>query len=154
MHLANINFQRKVGKFGLSSGGKGSNEKKLIQDSLDIDIQRLENRINSGRSDDQDKKDFERFKNTKKVVNSISVLVDDSDFELLDDESNRVSYDDICDIIDGLHEHIGVLERDDSYLTTNKEKYWELRRILSELNDEKMRFMRTVKYPQGFFRKK
>lgn len=154
MHLANINFKNKVGKFGLSSGNKGSKEKKLIQDSLEIWTQKLDNNLKQDPRDPSLKKQFERFKDTKKHVNSLSVLWDDSDFTLLDEDSNRISYNDLCDIIKGLHEHIRVLESDESYLDTNQEKYLELRRILNELNDSKMRFIRTVKNPYGLSRRR
>lgn len=156
MHIANINFQNRVGKFGLSSGNKGSKEKKLIQDSLDIWTQKLGENIKKEPNDNIKKKQYERFKNTKKHVNALAVLEDnDKDFELLDnEESNRISYNDICDIIKGIHEYIRVLENDGSYLDKNYEKYWELRRILSELNDQKMRFVRTVKNPYGLSRRR
>lgn len=154
MHIANINFQNKVGKFGLSSGSKGSKEKKLIQDSLDFRTQKLENRIKEGKADSQDKEDFERFKNTKKVVSRLSVLEDnDKDFELLDDESNKITESNIEDIMEGIYQHIGVLEKDGSYLDTNYEKYWELRRIVDELGEAKMRFFRTINNPKGFYQR-
>lgn len=154
MQIDNINFQRKVGKFGLSAGSKGSKEKKLIQDSLDFRTRKLENRVKEGKADSQDKQDFERFKNTKKVVNALSVLEDDSDFTLLDDESNKISESDMEDIMEGIYEYIGVLEKDGSYLDKNYEKYWELRRIVDELGEAKMRFFRTVKNPTGHYQRR
>lgn len=157
MLVSNVDFKNKRGKFGLSSGKKGRDEKKLIQESLDILSDKVDRDLEKEPTDHVKLKQKERFKRTKKSMGMLSVVEEDQDFfELLDEDSNSMSYNDVCDMVTGIHEHIKILESDGSYLTdeNNRDKYLELRRILSELNDVKMNFVRTVKNPYGLSRRR
>lgn len=154
MLISNVDFKNRRGKFGLSSGKKGRDEKKLIQESLDVLSTKLDKDLESEPTDNVKLKQKERFKRTKKSMGMLSVVEEDKDFELLDEDSNLIGYNDVCDMVRGIHENIKILESDGSYLNDNKEKYVELRRILSELNDTKMRFVRTVKNPYGLSRRR
>jgi len=84
----------------------------------------------------------------------VSIVDEDQDFELLDEESNLISYNDLCDMIKGIHEHIKVLESDGSYLHENKQKYHTLRKILMDLNESRSLFVRLASRPQGLRRRK
>lgn len=153
MHLANIDFKSKVGKFGFSHGKKGKEEKELVQESLDILSQKVSNDLKREPNDPVKKKQIERFKHSKHDLNLLAIVDEDQDFELLDEESNLITYNDICDMIRGIHEHIAILERDGSYLGDNKEKYKDLRKILSGLNESRSVFSRTALRPQGLRRR-
>lgn len=153
MHLANIDFKNKIGKFGFSNGKKGKDEKELVQESLDILSQKVSNDLMREPNDPVKKKQIERFKHSKHDLNLLAIVDEEQDFELLDEESNLITYNDICDMIRGIHEHIAIMERDGSYLEENKKKYKDLRKILSDLNESRSVFSRTALRPQGMRRR-
>lgn len=148
MHLDDkVNFKKGVSKFTFSVGKKGQNEKKLIQDSFEI----LQDKQDYKSNDPVLKKQIKRFENTKKTVDKLYVAPNDT--YLLQSEINQISYNNICDIVTAIHEQIAVLERDGSYLTTNKDKYDKLREMLDNFQESKSKFVRIPSRP-GFVSKR
>jgi type II secretory pathway component GspD/PulD (secretin) len=152
MQLSNINFKTKKGNFLLSSGSLGQEEKDLIKDSIDIWTQKTDT-ILSGDINDEERtelqKQYDRFVSTKNHVDFLTILDDNNNDEAIDDETNLMSYNDLADIMTSINQHIEVIENDGSYLTSNVAKYETLQRLLSELNEQKTKFVRVPTKPFG-----
>lgn len=149
MQIANINFKQRTGKFALSSGANGTAEKQLILDSIDVWTIKITSSMVREPGNNEAKLQNIRFAKARFNFESLVILENDLDFELLDDATNIITYHDLADAMTAIHDHIRVLEDDGTYLTDNVEKYATLKRLLNELNETKTKFVRIPTRPMG-----
>jgi hypothetical protein len=154
MLLSNVNFKTRTAKFALSSGSLGQEEKDLIEESIDMWTQKVDVALEIDPDDEELRKQYERFEDTKTHVTMLAILDSDDDFLLLDEEANLITYNDLADIMTSLNEHISIIETDGSYLTENMSKYETLNRLLSELNEQRTKFVRVPTRPFGLHGRK
>jgi len=152
MQLLNVNFKTRSGQFALSSGATGTEEKQLLLDSIDVWMTKQNNAIVREPNNSELSEQHSRFTRARSNFNVLTIFDTDEAFisaAAIDDELNLITYNDLADAMTAINDHIRVLEDDGTYLTTNVTKYATLKRLLSELNEQKTKFVRVSSRPLG-----
>lgn len=152
MQLINVNFKTKTGQFALSSGATGTTEKQLLLDSIDIWMTKQNNAMVREPNNSELSEQHSRFTRARYNFSALTIYDTDDAFvsaATIDDELNLITYNDLADAMTSINDHIAVLEGDGTYLTTEVTKYETLKRLLSELNEQKTKFVRVSSRPQG-----
>lgn len=152
MKLENVDFKMRTGTFALSSGSLGNSEKQLILDSLNVWMLKQNSAIQREPNNSELSRQHSRFTRAIYTFTTLRILNNDDEFAsllLTDDEANKVTYNDLADAMTAINDQIRVLEEDGTYLTTNVSMYSELKRLLSEFNEQKTKLVRVPSKPFG-----